>query len=88
MTKFTNEDGEVRALKKSDMAHFKPAKETDPDLVKEMRRLRGQRGAQKAPLKKPVTLRLDPDIMAWFKAQGQGYQTRINDALRDYIDTH
>jgi uncharacterized protein (DUF4415 family) len=34
------------------------------------------------PLKKPVTLRLDADVLAWFKKQGRGYQTRINRALR------
>jgi len=34
------------------------------------------------PIKKPVTLRLDADVLAWFKAQGRGYQTRINRALR------
>jgi len=34
------------------------------------------------PLKKPVTLRLDADVLAWFKKQGRGYQTRINRTLR------
>ena len=34
------------------------------------------------PIKKPVTLRLDADIIAWFQRQGKGYQTRINRALR------
>jgi len=34
------------------------------------------------PIKRPVTLRLDADVIAWFKAQGRGYQTRINRALR------
>ena len=34
------------------------------------------------PLKQPVTLRLDADVLAWFKKQGRGYQTRINRALR------
>jgi uncharacterized protein (DUF4415 family) len=34
------------------------------------------------PLKKAVTLRLDADVLAWFKKQGRGYQTRINRALR------
>jgi len=34
------------------------------------------------PLKKPVTLRLDADVLAWFKKRGRGYQTRINRALR------
>jgi uncharacterized protein (DUF4415 family) len=34
------------------------------------------------PLKRPVTLRLDADILAWFQKGGRGYQTRINQALR------
>lgn len=34
------------------------------------------------PIKKPVTLRLDADVLAWFQRQGSGYQTRINRALR------
>lgn len=34
------------------------------------------------PIKKPVTLRLDADVLAWFKREGRRYQTRINSALR------
>lgn len=34
------------------------------------------------PVKRPVTLRLDADVMAWFQRGGRGYQTRINQALR------
>ena len=34
------------------------------------------------PIKKPVTLRLDADILAWFRRRDRGYQTRINQALR------
>ena len=34
------------------------------------------------PIKNPVTLRLDADVIAWFKKSGRGYQTRINRALR------
>ena len=34
------------------------------------------------PIKMPVTLRLDADVLVWFKKQGRGYQTRINRALR------
>ena len=34
------------------------------------------------PVKKPVTLRLDADVLAWFQRAGRGYQTRINRALR------
>jgi uncharacterized protein (DUF4415 family) len=38
------------------------------------------------PLKEPVTLRLDADVLAWFKKGGRGYQTRINRALREWVD--
>jgi uncharacterized protein (DUF4415 family) len=34
------------------------------------------------PVKKPVTMRLDADLLAWFQRAGRGYQTRINQALR------
>jgi uncharacterized protein (DUF4415 family) len=38
------------------------------------------------PLKKPVTLRLDADVIAWFKKDGRRYQTRINAALRKVME--
>ncbi len=38
--------------------------------------------------KKSVHLRIDPDVLAWLKAQGKGYQTRINAILRQYMDAH
>jgi uncharacterized protein (DUF4415 family) len=45
------------------------------------------RDAEVVPARKqPVTLRLDPDILAWFRDQGPGYQTRINAVLRRYMD--
>jgi uncharacterized protein (DUF4415 family) len=37
------------------------------------------------PTKKSVTIRLDSDLLAWFKAKGRGYQTAINRALREYV---
>ena len=40
------------------------------------------RGAQKAPTKVLTTIRLDADVIAFFRALGPGYQSRINDALR------
>lgn len=36
--------------------------------------------------KKQLTVRLDADIIEWFKAQGAGYQTRMNAVLRSYVD--
>ncbi len=40
----------------------------------------------RVPPKRPVTLRLDADVLIWFKSQGQGYQTRINKLLRSYME--
>ena len=46
-----------------------------------------KRGVFYRPVKQQLTLRLDADVIAWFKehtASGEGYQTRINRALREY----
>ncbi|SDA32859.1 Uncharacterized conserved protein, DUF4415 family [Pseudomonas sp. NFPP10] len=40
------------------------------------------------PGKKAVTIRLDADVLEWFKGQGAGYQTRINQLLRQYMQAH
>jgi uncharacterized protein (DUF4415 family) len=38
------------------------------------------------PIKKPLTIRVDADVLAWLKAQGKGYQTRINALLRNAME--
>jgi uncharacterized protein (DUF4415 family) len=43
-----------------------------------------RRGLRPVPPKESVSLRLDADVLAWFKAQGSGYQTRINAVLRAF----
>ncbi len=43
---------------------------------------RGVVGKFYRPIKKPLTIRLDADVLAWLKNQGRGYQTRINKLLR------
>lgn len=45
-----------------------------------------QRGAQKAPTKKLVSLRLSPEVVAHFKATGRGWQTRIDETLKKAIE--
>ncbi len=34
------------------------------------------------PIKKPLTIRLDADLLAWLRGQGKGYQTKVNRILR------
>ena len=48
-------------------------------------RMPGQRGPQKKPTKVAVTLRYSPEVLAYFKAQGDGWQTRINNVLLAHI---
>lgn len=64
---------------------MRPAKEVLPDIVEEYTRSRGQRGPQKEPVKERITIRLDADVVAHFRATGKGWQTRLNDALKKQI---
>ena len=46
------------------------------------------RGRFYRPVKQQITLRIDADLLAWFRSQGGKYQSRINAALREYMDAH
>src|SRR5687767_8297792 len=56
----------------------KPFVEVFPDLAAAIKR---GRGPQKAPTKRLVSLRLDPDVLAKWRATGRGWQRRMNDTL-------
>lgn len=47
-----------------------------------------RRGLKPLPSKSQITLRLDSDVLTWFKTQGRGYQTRMNALLRAYMEAH
>ena len=55
----------------------KPFAEVFPDTAVAIRR----RGPQKTPTKRPVSLRLDPDVLAAYRATGKGWQARMNATL-------
>jgi uncharacterized protein (DUF4415 family) len=60
-----------------------------PEVTPEMfARAVVRKGLQSATPKKQVTLRLDADVIEWFKAQGREYQDRINALLRAYMEAH
>jgi uncharacterized protein (DUF4415 family) len=52
-----------------------------PELTEEQLR-RAVRGQMYRPIKKPVTMRLDADVLDWLKQGGPGYQTKANALLR------
>lgn len=47
-----------------------------------------RRGLKPVPPKVQLTLRLDSEVLDWFRKQGQGYQTKINALLKAYMDAH
>ncbi|HOV95828.1 MAG TPA: BrnA antitoxin family protein [Thermomonas sp.] len=76
---------------KTDFARLRSAKgEPAPDHPEtEVRHIvRGvvRRGLQVQPPKSAISLRVDQDVLEWFKIQGAGYQTRINAVLRAFRD--
>jgi uncharacterized protein (DUF4415 family) len=73
----------VRTMKDRDIQRTKDHPEADMRHI-----VRGvvRRGLKPVPPKAAISLRLDADVLDWFKAQGPGYQTRINAVLRAYKD--
>ncbi len=61
------------------LAKMKPVKEAHPEIPPRVR------GLQKSPVKIPVSIRLNPEVVEYFKSQGKGWQTRINEVLAEYV---
>ena len=61
-------------LTQEQLARFIPAKLLNRSLYK--------------PVKIPVKINYDADVLEWFRSFGKGYQTRMNKALREYMLSH
>jgi len=73
---------EIKAFKDGDISDC-------PELSdEELRKLRPRHPEYFRPIKKAVQIRLDADVLAWFKSYGKGYQSRINTALREVMLSH
>lgn len=91
MTKKPLSEAKVQAMIASDpdapeatdaqLAQAKPFTEAFPALAEKMRKNVGGRPKTENP-KVAVSLRLDPEVVSRFKAEGPGWQTRMNEALR------
>jgi uncharacterized protein (DUF4415 family) len=74
--------GEVRELTAKELSRFKPAAEIlSPTLLKKL----GVRGAQKAPIKERITIRLSQEVVSQFRETGAGWQTRMDLVLREWL---
>ena len=80
----TDKDGEVRELTKADFKDMKPFKDVFPELHASWKRGRGR--PKKLRPKARLTVRLDADVVSWLKKAGAGYQTRLNEILRDVME--
>jgi uncharacterized protein (DUF4415 family) len=70
---------EIKAFKNTDFSDY-------PIMTgEELKRLRPRHPEYFKPAQKAVRIRLDADALAWFKAYGKGYQSRINAVLREVM---
>lgn len=69
-------------------ADFKGAKRLSGMPADFQRAIRRARGPQKSPTKIQTTIRFDTDVLDGLKATGQGWQTRVNDAMREWLKGH
>ncbi len=74
----------VDAMKDKEI-NFSDTPEVSPEMFA---RAIVRRGLKPVPRKAQLTLRMDSDVLEWFRKQGQGYQTKINALLRAYMDAH
>jgi uncharacterized protein (DUF4415 family) len=78
---------------KSDLARVDALRDEDidytdiPDLSALGQEFWDKAVVKRAEPKAQVTIRLDREVLAWFKSQGKGYQSRINAVLRAYKET-
>ena len=77
--------GEVREIMTADLRSFRAAADV---LPASLQRKVGVRGAQKAPVKERITIRLSPEVVQRFRSTGAGWQTRVDAALQDWLKTH
>lgn len=77
-------DDDNPPLTPEDWKNMRPAEELPPDILALFPRTK-LRGAQKAPTKVPVSLRLSREVVDHYRATGDGWQTRIDEALKAAI---
>ena len=63
-------------------ARARPAVEVVPDIVERARRVRGK---QRAPTKERISIRLDADVLEHYRGSGRGWQSRVNEVLRQSV---
>ena len=81
----TDNEGDVRELTAPDMKRFQNAKQALQGTLLKKLNVRGQ---QKTPTKERITIRLSPEVVQRFRDTGDGWQTRVDSALKDWLKSH
>lgn len=89
----TDEKGEVRELTSEDFKYFRPAVEVLPELFSTelVAEMLSPKKAGRPRIESPKVftgIRLDAEVIAAFRATGRGWQTRMNDALKEWLKEH
>jgi uncharacterized protein (DUF4415 family) len=69
-------------LTKADITAMRPFAKALPGMATKLRRARGP---QAAATKVSTTIRLSPEVVRFFKSGGQGWQSRIDEALKEWV---
>lgn len=83
----TDADGEVRELTEEDFKNAVPFSALPESLQTTLRGLKG-RGKQQSPTKVSTTVRFDREVLDAFRTTGRGWQSRMNDALKEWLKEH
>ena len=80
-------DDEIPELDDAWFRRARPASEVlPPELLAILpKRKPGQRGPQRTPVKRKISLRVDAEVLAHYKATGPGWQSRVNEALKKAV---
>jgi uncharacterized protein (DUF4415 family) len=83
-------DPDARELTDAELARMRPAREVLPEILGQknadaLMKRRGRPALSAEERKVPLNMRADPDVVEALRATGEGWQTRINDLLRNYV---
>ena len=81
----SNAKGEVKELTSNDLKGFRSARQA---LPASLRRKVGVRGPQRLATKERITIRLSQNVVQSFRVTGEGWQTRVDAALQDWLKKH
>jgi uncharacterized protein (DUF4415 family) len=86
-------DPDARELTDAELAEFRPASDVLPKILGKanadaLMKRRGRPALPADERKVSMNMRYDRDVIEAFKATGEGWQTRMNDALREWARSH